>query len=255
MPPFRTSWLHWAVHWGSHLDRRPKGCIPENTPAGRRLGFDLTADKGPVTFNAFDSFHFTRAWKGNRLVPVAYTTDRLDALGKQDIHRLQELGFRLPARSWRLLRQMQPSSQYNPSGLLPPEVEWKGRSEPIITDGFGLLTHQAQTERLRELIEQRRPCALSIASARLRFPKKHVLDPRALCQKLERGELESSPFEESAMHRVTPALVHACRRQRLETPCIHSIATDPIIAARPSTPSSSWRSFGRRNWGGWPPPP
>ena len=53
-------------------------------------------DKGPVTFNAFDSFHFTRAWKGNRLVLVAYTTDRLEALDQQDAHRLQELGFKLP---------------------------------------------------------------------------------------------------------------------------------------------------------------
>ena len=39
----------------------PKGCIPENTPAGLRMGFDLEVDKGPVTFSAFDSYHFTLA--------------------------------------------------------------------------------------------------------------------------------------------------------------------------------------------------
>ena len=76
--------------------KTPRVVFSGNTPVGRRLGFDLTVDKGPVTFNAFDSFHFTRAWKGNRLVLVAYTTDRLEALDKQDARRLQELGFRLP---------------------------------------------------------------------------------------------------------------------------------------------------------------
>ena len=36
----------------------------------------------------------------------------------------------------------------------------------------------------------------------LEFLREQVPDPRTLCQSLEKGELESSPFEESAMHRL-----------------------------------------------------
>ena len=133
---------------GSIWIEDPKGCVPENTPAGQRLGVDLNVDKGPVIFNAFDSFHFTRAWKGNRLVLVAYTTDRLSALDQQDSHRLRELGFRPPVEGSETSEahqaartSQQPVHPFRPELCgnrgLPLEVEWEGHTEPI-TDGFGL---------------------------------------------------------------------------------------------------------------------
>ena len=74
---------------------KPEGCIPQTTPGCIKMGIDLDLEvnKGPVTSNAFDSFHFTRAWKGNRLVLVAYTTDKTSEL-TADSSFLQELGFR-----------------------------------------------------------------------------------------------------------------------------------------------------------------
>ena len=199
---------------GSIWIEDPKGCVPENTPAGRRLGVDLSVDKGPVIFNAYDSFHFTRAWKGNRLVLVAYTTDRLSMLDQQDSHRLRELGFRPPVEGSETSEahqaartSQQPVHPFRPELCgnrgLPLEVEWEGHTEPI-TDGFGLCspTRWRPEDRGGSLSKGTRALCRALHQLGLDFLREQVPDPRTLCQSLEKGELESSPFEESAMHRL-----------------------------------------------------
>ena len=74
----------------------PSGSIPEYTPEGLRMGRDLEVSEGPVTLDAYDAFHFTRAWKGDRIVMVAYVTDHLDIAAESERALLRELGFILP---------------------------------------------------------------------------------------------------------------------------------------------------------------
>ena len=49
-----------------------------------------------MTLDAYDAFHFTRAWKGDRIVMVAYVTDHLDRAAESERALLRELGFILP---------------------------------------------------------------------------------------------------------------------------------------------------------------
>ena len=185
----------------------PEGCIPGTTPAGIRMGRDLEVDKGTVVFNAFDSFHFTRAWKGNRLVLVAYTTDRTSDLSTSDASTLRELGFRLPPAGSETKRGQEPAEPFHPEWCgnrgLPVLVEWESHTEAF-TDGFGLCspTRWRPGDRGGKLTPSARDLCHSLHQLGLDFVREQVKNPRALCQNLENGELEESPFTEEAMTRL-----------------------------------------------------
>ncbi|CAE7632161.1 unnamed protein product [Symbiodinium sp. CCMP2592] len=72
------------------------GDVWETTPEGQRPGVHLEVCKGPVSFDAWRSYHATRSWKGRRVVMVAYMTDKLGNVEAADLAHLKTLGFKLP---------------------------------------------------------------------------------------------------------------------------------------------------------------
>ena len=73
------------------------GNFAEVTAAeGNCLGRDLKVAEGPVIFEAFRTFHFTRSWTGDRLILVAYVTEGHEHLPKDDRAWLEGVGFNLP---------------------------------------------------------------------------------------------------------------------------------------------------------------
>ena len=130
------------------------GSVPEMTPDGLKVGKDLEVAKGPVIFDAYKAFHFTRAWEGERLVVVAYVTDHLDTLKDGEKQVLERQGFQLPAQEAETSEAIElefgaPHGSAPPGAEpafkpelcgnrgLPLQAEWEGKQEPL-NDGFGL---------------------------------------------------------------------------------------------------------------------
>ena len=163
------------------------------------MGRDLEVDKGTVVFNAFDSFHFTRAWKGNRLVLV------------QDVGPFC-FRFQHPARSetskgpgGKEKGGPRAAEPFHPEWCgnrgLPVLVEWKNHTEAF-TAGFGLClpTRWRPGDRGGKLAPSARDLCHSLHQLGLDFVHEQVKNPRAMCQILENGEL--SPFNEEALTRL-----------------------------------------------------
>ncbi|CAE7253326.1 unnamed protein product [Symbiodinium sp. CCMP2592] len=190
------------------------GDVWETTPEGQRPGVLLEVCKGPVSFDAWRSYHATRAWKGRRVVMVAYMTDKLGNVEASDLVHLKALGFELPLdldasngeTSEALGTAEGPSTQdtappvpFRPEACgnrgNPIRVEWEGQ-EADMTDGFGLCS----PSRWRPMDRGHRlgPAATAHAQSMYRmltsFIAEHVPDPRRFCLSLLSGKIESSPF-------------------------------------------------------------
>ncbi|CAE7243210.1 unnamed protein product [Symbiodinium sp. CCMP2592] len=190
------------------------GDVWETTPEGQRPGVLLEVCKGPVSFDAWRSYHATRAWKGRRVVMVAYMTDKLGNVEASDLVHLKALGFELPLdldasngeTSEALGTAEGPSTQdtappvpFRPEACgnrgNPIRVEWEGQ-EADMTDGFGLCS----PSRWRPMDRGHRlgPAATAHAQSMYRmltsFIAEHVPDPRRFCLSLLSGKVESSPF-------------------------------------------------------------
>ncbi|CAE7196495.1 unnamed protein product [Symbiodinium sp. CCMP2592] len=190
------------------------GDVWETTPEGQRPGVLLEVCKGPVSFDAWRSYHATRSWKGRRVVMVAYMTDKLGNVEASDLAHLKALGFELPLdldasngeTSEALGTAEGPSAEdtappvpFRPEACgnrgNPIRVEWEGQ-EADMTDGFGLCS----PGRWRPMDRGHRlgPAATAHAQSMYRmltsFIAEHVPDPRRFCLSLLSGKVESSPF-------------------------------------------------------------
>ena len=145
---------------------------------------------------------------------MAYTTDRTSELSEGDRAYLQKLGFQLPPVGGETSEALQrggkirpPVTAFHPEQCgcrgLPIEVEWENHSEAF-TDGFGLCspTRWRPGDRGGSLSQSARNLCHSLHQLVLDFVREHVRDPRALCQKLQDGELEESSFPEEPMVRL-----------------------------------------------------
>ena len=77
----------WVADGSGPVSRMVKGQQVQGTI------LDLSS---PVLFNAFQNAHQTEAWKGDRLVCVAFTVADLSKLSIESAHLLLKLGFRPP---------------------------------------------------------------------------------------------------------------------------------------------------------------
>ena len=192
------------------------GTIPEYTPEGLRLGRDLDVSSGPVTLEAYNSFHFTRPWTGERIVLVAYVTDRLERLSKEDLADLLRSQFNLPtvanhasetsevAASGRKQSSSE-ASVFQPQLCgnrgLPLAITWEGKTTDF-TDGFGLCspTRWRPADRGAFLSPCARTVAQNLHRLALSFVRQEVTHPVAFCDRWVGGELQESPFSESSLH-------------------------------------------------------
>ena len=191
------------------------GTIPEYTPEGLRLGRDLDVSSGPVTLEAYNSFHFTRPWTGERIVLVAYVTDRLERLSAEDSTDLLRRKFNLPTASNQASEtsevaasgEEQPSSEasvFQPQLCgnrgLPLSITWEGKTSDF-TDGFGLCspTRWRPADRGAFLSPCARAVAQSLHRLALSFVRREVTDPVAFCERWVGGELQESPFGDSSL--------------------------------------------------------
>ena len=111
----------------------PTGSVPEYTPEGLRMGRDLEVSEGPVTLDAYDAFHFTRAWKEDRIVMVAYVTDHLDRATESERSLLRELGFILPDAKGAVPRRPRPRASGPTQHPTPPA--WLSSQRCVATAG------------------------------------------------------------------------------------------------------------------------
>ncbi|CAE7224100.1 mettl24 [Symbiodinium sp. CCMP2592] len=190
------------------------GDVWETTPEGRRPGVLLEVCKGPVSFDAWRSYHATRSWKGRRVVMVAYMTDKLGNVEAADLAHLKALGFKIPldsdASNGETSEVLDTAEGLSTGDTAPPvpfrpeacgnrgnpiRVEWEGQ-EADMTDGFGLCS----PARWRPMDRGHRlgPAATAHAQSMYRmltnFISEHVPDPRRFCLSLLSGKVESSPF-------------------------------------------------------------
>ena len=114
------------------------------TPEGTRLGRDLKVAEGPVIFEAFRTFHFTRSWTGDRLILVALSRKAMSTW--QRTTGPEGVGFNLPRAGETETSDAIHGSPGEPELFspelcgnrgLPIQVEWEAYQEPF-TDVFGL---------------------------------------------------------------------------------------------------------------------
>ena len=195
----------------------PSGSVPEYTPEGLKMGRDLEVSEGPVTLDAYDAYHFTRAWKGERIVMVAYVTDRLDRTAESERALLRERGFVLPdmkegnsetSEAAGLRAPVAPDAAcgtFRPEACgnrgLPLSVTWEGKSTDFV-DGFGLCspTRWRPSDRGGRLSAPARNLARQLHHLARDFVRWYVQDPPALCRDLAEGKLLESPFSGDSLH-------------------------------------------------------
>ena len=195
----------------------PTGSVPEYTPEGLRMGRDLEVSEGPVTLDAYDAFHFTRAWKGDRIVMVAYVTDHLDRATESERSLLRELGFILPdakgggsetseaAGLGAHTTSDSASVAFKPEVCgnrgLPLSVTWEGKTTDFV-DGFGLCspTRWRPSDRGGRLSAKAKGLACQLHHLARDFVRWRVQDPSAVCRDLAEGKLLDSPFSVESMH-------------------------------------------------------
>ncbi|CAE7351564.1 unnamed protein product [Symbiodinium sp. CCMP2592] len=180
------------------------GDVWETTPEGRRPGVHLEVCKGPVSFDAWRSYHATRPWKGRRVVMVAYMTDKLGNVEAADLAHLKALGFKLPldsdASNGETSEVLDKAEGLSTGDTAPPvpfrpeacgnrgnpiRVEWEGQ-EADMTDG--------PMDRGHRLGPAATAHAQSMYRMLTNFISEHVPDPRRFCLSLLSGKVESSPF-------------------------------------------------------------
>ncbi|CAE7263715.1 unnamed protein product [Symbiodinium sp. CCMP2592] len=190
------------------------GDVWETTPEGRRPGVHLEVCKGPVSFDAWRSYHATRSWKGRRVVMVAYMTDKLGNVEATDLAHLKSLGFKIPldldASNCETSEVLDTAEGLSTGDTAPPvpfrpeacgnrgnpiRVEWEGQ-EADMTDGFGLCSpaRWRPMDRGHRLGPAATAHAQSIYRMLTNFISEHVPDPRRFCLSLLSGKVESSPF-------------------------------------------------------------
>ena len=120
------------------------GNLPEMTPESVRLGRGVKVAEGPVMFDAFRTFHFTRSWTRDRLILVAYVTEGHEHLAKEDQAWLEGWGSTCRERGKRRRLSRSTALLVNQTSSVPSFAEiggfpfkWSGR--PIRSlSGMGL---------------------------------------------------------------------------------------------------------------------